>query len=532
MAFEDDMIEAGYSDEQEYFDRLIDDYEENYNRQLARETKYNDDEFLDFNEDEERELLEEWLKKKKENQWVANWKKNNSMLVIIWHAQFRNSCNWAQLSNYRINEYDELKKWLKEREFFDNERKKENWLTNFNKLFTLYKDELFKFYFPEDEEQTNIDLISQQAHELHFITLHEPLLWETVCSSYDIDDKLFEEIEWWAFYSEVCRRAIDYDFWKDSNIEQYNQFAKKWIADSDLYVYGDWLKLHETEEIGWKKEKHELWEKYKRNFEIRESNKFIESKIEEYFNKFDKFEKDYFNDEDDWDTDFKEFLPDLECKTEIPFDVSTLNHEISQFIKDSIYSVDMSKISIEASRYADKVLKQLWIYNHRDDWEMDALKKHHKDLFKYEDQYSQEFLIWWREKYPTEWDNFINTVVPAFKNNFITVTKFRLWALDNHKEEFVALADKHLPYWKKTLMLIYGQDIHEQLCHYFYEEIGHGTDFWGEDVDYIKKHASTKEVEIWQKELKDKVIWDVIYKKNYREHYYIEAMYTSLNSNS
>jgi len=65
MAFEDDMIEAGYSDEQEYFDRLIDDYEENYNRQLARETKYNDDEFLDFNEDEERELLEEWLKKKK-----------------------------------------------------------------------------------------------------------------------------------------------------------------------------------------------------------------------------------------------------------------------------------------------------------------------------------------------------------------------------------------------------------------------------------------------------------------------------------
>ena len=30
MAFEDDMIEAGYSDEQDYLDSLIDDFEENY----------------------------------------------------------------------------------------------------------------------------------------------------------------------------------------------------------------------------------------------------------------------------------------------------------------------------------------------------------------------------------------------------------------------------------------------------------------------------------------------------------------------
>ena len=33
MAFEDDMIEAGYSDEQEYLDSLIDDFEDNYRRQ-------------------------------------------------------------------------------------------------------------------------------------------------------------------------------------------------------------------------------------------------------------------------------------------------------------------------------------------------------------------------------------------------------------------------------------------------------------------------------------------------------------------
>ena len=43
MAFEDDMIEAGYSDEQEYLDSLIDDFEDNYRRQQDCELEYEDD---------------------------------------------------------------------------------------------------------------------------------------------------------------------------------------------------------------------------------------------------------------------------------------------------------------------------------------------------------------------------------------------------------------------------------------------------------------------------------------------------------
>ena len=43
MAFEDDMIEAGYSDEQEYLDSLIDDFEDNYRRQQDCELEYDDD---------------------------------------------------------------------------------------------------------------------------------------------------------------------------------------------------------------------------------------------------------------------------------------------------------------------------------------------------------------------------------------------------------------------------------------------------------------------------------------------------------
>lgn len=539
MAFEDNMIEAGYSDEQEYLDSLIDDFERNYKRQLEREAEYDVDFDSDYDEEEERERRKQRQKEEKEKQWVNNWKVNNPDLAIIWWADFRTRSYCAQLSDYNIKEYKELKKWLNEREHFENERKKEEWPDNIYKLFALYKDELFKFYFSDDEEQINMALVSQQAHELSSIEFFEPSLWESVCSNYNVDPTLFETIEDEAFWNEVYKREMDYEFWRDSHIEKYNLLAKHWIADSAIYIYGDWWKKHELEEIEWKKQNQELWNSFKQNYEIREKNKFIKSKIDEYENKNIFEEEDYDFEEDlsylagcdiNSDESEKEFLLlDFECKAEMPFDVSTLNKELYQYIQDGICSLDIGKISIESSRYADKVLSQLWIYENRDEWEMDALKKHHEYLFRYEQKYSHELLDWWKEKYPTEWENYIKNIVPLFKKNFEVVMKFRFWVLDGNQKEFIALGDKYLSYWKKTLTLMYGQDIHEQLCHYFYDEIGHSTDFWGEDIDYIKKCASTnQDVEIWQKELQDKLIWDTIYNKNYQEHYDIEYMYTSL----
>ena len=540
MAFEDDMIEAGYSDEQDYLDSLFDDFEENYRRQQDRELEYDDDYDSSDYEEEERERRERQLRREAEKQWVNDWKEKNTDIAIIWQSYFCNISNLNSISNMDnrhymgLNEHKELKKWLNEREHFENERQKENWLANLQVLFSMYKNELFKFYFPVDEERINMSIVSQQARELSSIEFYEPSLWKTVCSSYSVDAKLFKGIEWVTFWSEVYRREMDYEYWKDNNIEKYNEFAKRWIADSasywsvDFCVYGDWLKKHEAEEIEWKHKNQDLWNKFKRNYEIREKNKYIE----EYMNKSKNGDTII---EDDWDEierylyldDRKSepFLPDLECSEEIPYDISSLNKEQ----QDSICSLDMSNIYIESSKYADKVMSQLWIYNNRDEWEMDALKEHHKNLFKYEHKYSQELLNWWKVKYPNEWDNFVKTIVPLFKNKFEVVMKFRLWALDGHKDEFISLGDKYLLYWIKTLKFMYGEDIDKQLLHNYFFASYHQNYYWGEDIDYIKKNPITnQDIEIWQKELRDKVIWDSIYNKNYEEHYFIDSMYTSL----
>lgn len=74
MAFEDDMIEAGYSDEQDYLDSLFDDFEENYRRQQDRELEYDDDYDSSDYEEEERERRERQLRREAEKQWVNDWK--------------------------------------------------------------------------------------------------------------------------------------------------------------------------------------------------------------------------------------------------------------------------------------------------------------------------------------------------------------------------------------------------------------------------------------------------------------------------
>ena len=540
MAFEDDMIEAGYSDEQEYLDRLIDDFEENYRRQQELEMESNNDLDSYYDEEEERERREKLLKRETEKQWVIDWKEKNPELAIIWQACFSTKSYYAELANMdnrhfmRLNEYNELKKWLNERQCFESERQKDNWIDNLQLLISKHRDELFKFYFPDDEEQIDMSLVSQQAHELLSIKSSEPSLWEDVISNYTISQNLFDQIEEAAFWEEIYNREMDYDYWKDCNTEEYNQFAKRWVADGAHYVYGNWLNKNVKEEDEWKQNNHSLWEKFKNNYEIRERNKYIESllgKNKSRTNDYSFLEDDYeFFGDDYFDEEVSNpFLPDLESKKEIPYDINTLDIELRQTVQDGLSSLDMSKISIESSKYADKVLTQLWIYSKRDEWEMEEVKKRHDYLFRQEKKYSIDFLAWWKEKYQAKWRDFLTNVVPVFKNNFEVVMKFRQWALDGNKEVFYSLADKYLSYWSKTLKLMYGQDVHDQLCEYFYNESRYQIDSWCYDVGYIKKYASTsQEIDIWQKELRDKVIWECIVNENYQEHNFIEYMYTSL----
>ncbi len=555
MAFEDDMIEAGYSNEQEYLDSLIDDFEENYICQVECELEYNNGVDTIYDEEEERKRCERQNKRETERKLVTEWKEQNPDLAIIWNAFFSTLSYWADMRNIdnrhikKLNEYYELQTWLNERKQFDAERKEKEWYDNLKELFSLYEDELFSFYFPNDEKKINMSLISQQAHELLSLKSLKPSLWETICSSYVIDAKSYERIEENAFWNNIYKHDMDYEYWKDNNIEQYNQLIKQWIANESFYVYGEWLKNHETEEIEWKHKNHHQWVRFKQNYEIREKNKYIELKIDEHKRKDKKSDlitvKDknifhildkYYIDEDYTDESYfvgdnmsEPFLPDIECTTEKAYDINSLSIEVRQFIQSCISSQDLCNINKDSAKYADKVLTQLWIYTNRDKWGKDAVKKYHENIFRFGNKYSKDFLKWWKEKHPSDWNLFLKTIVPSFKNSYEIVMKFRLWAYDGNKEKFISIANKYLSYWRRTLKFMYGYDVHSQLCNYFHNEPRYKIDFFLEDVDYIKKYTSTKEeIEIWQKELRDKLIWEIFYNGNYQEHYFIESMYTSL----
>lgn len=551
MAFEDDMIEAGYSDEQEYLDSLIDEYEENCNRQ----TECYDPSYY---EELKRERRERRYEREKEEQCVDEWKKCNPDLAIIWCQYFNAESHYASISQmdciYREspNELKELKKWLNERKRFEAERQKEDWNDYIPKLISLYQNELFEYYFPEDEKDILMSIVPQQAQELRLIESKEPKLFQHVSSNYRVDPKFFEKFEVVTFWQVLHNREIDLEYWKDTYNEQYDFFAKQWIANNSWGIIGEWTKKHEAEYIEWKNKNMELWGKYARNYEIREKNKIIKAKIKEFGKKANKEtspdNEDFFRSlriegarkiygENDF-SEPKLFLPDKECDSEVPFDTGTLDQEKRDYIEECLCSIDLDKLSVESSRYADQVLTQLWVFVNRDDWEMDEVKNHYVenmracnyslDLFQHS---LKDLLDWWKEKYKTKWNDFIT----IFKKDLETVLKFRLWALDGNKDVFFSLGEKYLIYWRKTIKLIFGYDIKEELGYFFYKE-SYNNDFWGEDVDYIRKlytredTPTSKMIEIWQKELQDKIIWKVFYKNNYEKHLFIDSMYTSLKN--
>lgn len=533
MAFEDDMIDAGYSDEQEYLDSLVDDFEKSYSNKNDMAFQY-DNEYYDSDFYEERK--KENLKRESEKEWISEWKLENPNIAIIWEAYFRTCVESADFSDYsRPNEYNILKIWLQKRNRFEIERAKDEWALNLHKLFSLYKNELYNYYFPEDIDYVNMEIISQQAQELYSIKNGEPLLWKHVLSHYEIAPKLTENIIEEAFWNEVYNDELVYDFWIDNNVEQFDLYTKRWIADSDYFVYGEWQKNNKIEEYEWKKEYEDLWHKVKQNFMTREKNKCIISKIEANNNNIPEEEEDDFLDEEfscfatgETYRICNPFLPDLEVKEEHLFDGSKLRPEQRNSIEEAIYSLDMNTLEIESTNYADKVLTQMWLYINRNKWAIKGLKERHEDLLRYGYKYSDSFLNWWKEKYNRQWNEFKQTTAIKFKNDFEIVMKFRLWASDGHKEDFIALSDKFLRFWKKTLALIYGQDVLEQLKSYFYNLINHPAKFWGEDIDYINLCVEEEYVEIWQKEMRDEILWKVLYNKEYREHYFIEYIYKSL----
>ena len=543
MAFEEDMIEAGYSDEQEYLDSLIDDYEDNCKFQEDLEFEYSDEE-----EESERQL-EINGKREAERNWLLEWKNNNPDLSIIWKAYFNNISYYKEIANLEnrhnmgLNEYYELKKWLKEREPFERKRKSKEWTEYSKELSSMYKDELFMFY----NMNINLTIVSQQAHELSLIISNDPLLWEHISLNYRINTKQIDKIEENAFWCEVYNRNMDYEFWRDNNIEKYNDFAKQWVAKNATYVYGDWLNEHRSDVKEWINNNHDIWERFKKCCKVRERNKLIESKIEEFNNLGNKKNKNNLlfslldSNEDEYadEDDIKEVvLYDFENFEIDPIDLRSISKELQQYIEDNISTSDDCKIDEDASRKADELMTQLWVYNNRDNWEMEALKKHNDYLFKITKKHCPELFKWWKEKYPQKWDNFQTSILPSYKRDIEVVLKFQKWALDGNKDAFISLADMYLPYWNKTLKLMYGQDMHEQLCKYFHKELGHATGFWGEDEDYIKRYTTEKhEIEIWKKELLDNVIWEIFYVDHFYENsahrlstdpIIIKSMYTSL----
>lgn len=284
MAFEDDMIEAGYSNEQDYLDSLFDDFD----RIVENQHESNNYDDYDYYEERELERAEMYAKRDRQRQFIENWEAENPDLAIIWRQHFRASSHYADiayLDNRRfvgLDKYNELRIWIKKRCSFETDGQRKKWADYKRKLNDEYKKELLNFYFPEDDRHVSMSVIPQQAQELREIIKKEPELWKLIDSQDTKEQHFFEDIEEQVFGIYAYERKQDYDYWKDKHMEEFLCISKEWAAASYSYHYSDWQRKHTQEEAEWKAEHTELFDFVRRNFETREMNSFIEERLKEY----------------------------------------------------------------------------------------------------------------------------------------------------------------------------------------------------------------------------------------------------------
>lgn len=535
MAFEDDMIEAGYSDEQGYLDHIMDDFERDFQQQQERELEYDnyDSSYDEEYEEEHSELMRE---KEEKKLFVLKWKKENPDSAIIFESYYSRIVAFSKYSEgfSTPDEYSSLIKWLENRSQFEKERKEKEWVLNKEKLFSQYKQELFNYYFPEDEI-FNLSIVLQMSHELQFIIDNNSSLWENNISKYVVIPRQLNDIEDYTFWQYVYKRKMLYEFWKDTNAKEYNLFIKKWITNNSV----GWNSLHEGEKKEWIDNHHELFLKYKTNYEIREKNKIIESIIEEYningsnldevdIDEFDEDDLSYFGSEVIYSEEPLQFLPDNEEQAVILYDINNLDNDLIEKINIALYSLDKNRLDIESDNYAEKVLTQLWLFTNNDEWCEEIINSDYERSFIYGGNSYDTIFQWWKNKNPDKWLEIRNTKAFEITKGLELLSKFSRWAYDGNKDYFISLADRYLPCWMKTIKLMYGEDIYEQIQNYSRNPTI-TPDKWEEDIDYIKKIAdSDYEIEVWKKELSDMVVWNFTQNNKYKEHLCIDYVYSSL----
>lgn len=502
MSFEDDMIEYGFTDGNDYMAFLMDEADRIFERQQIQNAESEECErwlnsltpgdieemaLEEKREKEEREKLRlvERQDKIEKELILKLWANENPQKARLWYAHysgttcidnnhfedFINHLGTASLeSHYDIfwTGYNEWKIWLKEHESYEEFKTKAHteWKQWSLSVYETFFKEAIGYIFERTYKNKAIILNNYFKKWL----INNESIWKNVESKYNLPKTKNEYLlQGWI---ETVNWKNKFIVWKYLNPDKWRMHKKEWKEQIPFYL---WIEEHQSIWEVWLKEHSEIWnEYYKSHYDllwyIYTENAFSDK--DDYtdelgFMSIDPREKFYnknISEEDIHSILISEYKQCLEKNKE---KASFIEKQCSEYglntfffgFNDYIYGEERPE------SYANRKILELWIKEHRNQWNKWKYRTlwnneyNNEESIKYVSYETDVYLKVWKELYPQKWIKWKNFVFKQWKYYAQTVDRWYLWILDGNIFTFEQWARKNIGKWKKELAWVMDWDL-------------------------------------------------------------------------
>ena len=525
MSVEDDMIEYGFWDGNDYMDYLMNESDRVDNEMRRREALAEDEEkWLESLSQEEIEELyaeEEQMKKEEREkrekvrqkkmkqeleykQWIIDYPSEAKVWFFIDYPSLSNDVELlgTEDKNYFWKGYKEWVEWKKERYYylkFKNEYSQEwrKWKKTF--LISYLKKSIESFFL---EEKTDVlyKYFCKWRDE-------NKSMWDNLRRGLDIS-KSEEDYELQAWLNHY-KWHDTYRVWKVIDKDIWEKEKKRWTVDpekEEAWILNDWQREHNQTWHDWKNVMKDILNEWKA-FLCNLSDFLSEKADDDDDLLFDVFE-----------SYFVETYSDRENSDEKKIDLfENLKMAYEDNLRDPQYICDFlnkNKVEILTLNYdiieefVDRMAMCLWIKRHKNQWQKWKIKKmwHHcyKDrcfeskvfsntpvvnirsiiLYRNLDYPPIIYFNVWKSLYPQKWKNWKNCNFGIWKQKDKELNIWKTWIDDNNEWTFDEFANNNIEEWdifKDNSLSEAMQCAYEQHCYErrVFNTYGHIDLGWG-----------------------------------------------------
>lgn len=552
MSFEDDMIEYGFTDENEFLEYLLDEAEESMNKQ----DDWRDD-CIDYSADYEEERVrvrEKWrekLQKQREKDLIFRyWAIDNPFEAELWNIYNCKRRRYLQdCEGYNYDEYNLWINWLGERLEYENfkEKSPNRWKKlvfeiNREYIRSAIEDKIgfvgLKFY--DISGKSSVPCIRKTSNDIYEIfkiwKLENQHLWRSIVRRYKRKLKSNEgyllqawsELFYWNDrfalwkykYPKVWKEKKGKNYyvpiheWKNENLNVWNEwklkhkalYEKSYLLYEQLmwYIYVDYQwngyssLVNETLFLGFEQFLFPYLKEYGITITSEKENEGYEQLVSILILKYKE------------DKEKHSFMMD-KCSVSGMHDFYF--PKTSQLMDSMLF--DLGEIpDIETpDEYANRKVSELWIKKHKriwNKWRDKYLWNHYiADEVKYLSFCDVDYYKLWKLRNREKWSLWIEKEFLLWKSIAQEIDIFFLWVLDGNEVRFSQWALVNIPGWKEAIDEAKDFDLRQAVF-----EMSFTRDF---KEDFIKRWESVIEEQII------KNVWKVSKKKSSCNPRYIKA---------